>query len=292
MNKQYATHSAILGLMRSYDIQPKKGLGQNFLTDPRVTEKIIAAAQITSNDYVIEIGAGLGGLTQVLANNAKAVLAIELDRNLVKILQDLFADKSNVEVLQGDILKAEIGKLMEERSWQTAKIAANLPYYISTPVIMDLLEGSSSLSVITVMVQREVGERLIAKPGSKEYGALSLAAAYYADVTLSAHVPRNCFFPRPNVDSAVVTLRLRTIDSDPDLKGMLFKCIKAAFGNRRKTLVNCLRAQDWVQNDRQALIEIVKGCGFNENIRGEALSLDEFTHLAHKLRHSGITSFP
>jgi len=292
MNKQYATHSAILGLMRSYDIQPKKGLGQNFLTDPRVAEKIIAAAQITSNDYVIEIGAGLGGLTQVLANNAKAVLAIELDKRLAAIAQDLFAQMSHVEILQSDILKADIGKLMKERGWQTAKIAANLPYYIATQVIMDLLEGSSSISMITVMVQREVAERLTAKPGSKEYGTLSLAAAYYADVTLSANVPRNCFFPRPNVDSAVVTLRLREVGSDPLIKGMLFKCIKAAFGNRRKTLVNCLRAQDWVQKDRQELIEIVKGCGFDENIRGEALSLDEFTHLAHKLRHSGITSFP
>jgi len=292
MNKQLATHSAILGLMRSHDISPKKGLGQNFLTEPRVAEKIVAAAQIASDDYVIEIGAGLGGLTQVLANKAKAVLAIELDKNLARILQELFVDLSHVEILQGDILKVDVGCLMKERGWHTAKIVANLPYYITTPVIMNLLEGRSSLTMITVMIQREVAERLTAEPGSKEYGAISLAAAYYADVALSANVPRNCFFPRPNVDSAVVTMRLRRIETDPDLEGMLFKCIKAAFGNRRKTLVNCLRAQDWVHNDRQALIEIVKECGFNENIRGEALSLDEFMRLASKLRHSGITSFP
>jgi 16S rRNA (adenine1518-N6/adenine1519-N6)-dimethyltransferase len=180
---------------------------------------------------------------------------------------------------------------MAERDWNSAKVVANLPYYISTPVIMGLLEARIPLSSITVMVQREVAERLIAKPGGKEYGALSLAAAYYADVSISAYVPPNCFFPRPNVDSAVVTMKLRSEEAEPDFEDVLFKCIKAAFGNRRKTLVNCLRTQDWITNDRQAVIDVVTECGFNENIRGEALSLEEFTSLTAKLRHSGITSF-
>jgi 16S rRNA (adenine1518-N6/adenine1519-N6)-dimethyltransferase len=283
MQTRFATHASVSELMKQYGYQPKKSLGQNFLTDPRVAEKIVSAAQITSNDFVIEIGPGLGGLTQVLSEKAAAVLAIELDKNLSSILKALFADTGNVEIIQGDILKTDLSALMKERGWSTAKVAANLPYYITTPVIMGLLESHCPLSMITVMVQREVAERLIAKPGGKEYGAISPAVAYYAEANLSAMVPRNCFIPRPGVDSAVVTLELNKQELDPALEEILFKCIKAAFGQRRKTLLNCLRAQDWIHKDREELLHIIKSCGFNENIRGEALSLEDFLQLTYTL---------
>ena len=284
MQARYATYSAVTELMRRHNYKPRKSLGQNFLTDPGVAEKIINAARITSNDYIIEIGPGLGGLTQVLSNNAAAVLAIELDKHLASILKGLFADVGHVEIIQGDILKTDIKKLMNERGWQTAKLTANLPYYITTPIIMALLESRCPLSVITVMVQREVAERLAAKPGSKQYGALSLAAAYFAEVSLTAIVPRNCFYPRPNVDSAVVTLNISPPDANINVEDTLFKCIKAAFGQRRKTLLNCLRSQDWIIGGRDELLDIIQSCGFDKNIRGEMLTLNDFILLAHKLK--------
>ncbi|MDR2649512.1 MAG: 16S rRNA (adenine(1518)-N(6)/adenine(1519)-N(6))-dimethyltransferase RsmA [Clostridiales bacterium] len=284
MPARIATHAAVAELMRRYDYLPKKSLGQNFLTDPRVAEKIAEAARITLGDRVIEIGPGLGGLTETLTENEAAVLAVELDKRLVYILQKTFAGNNRVEIIQGDILKMDAGELMRERGWRTAKVVANLPYYITTPVLMGLLEGRLPLSVITVMVQKEVAGRLRAKPGSKEYGSLSVAAAYFADVTLTALVPRNCFFPRPHVDSAVVTLKLIDPRAGSDEEDLLFKCVKAAFGQRRKTLLNCLRAQTWINKGREELLTVMKGCGFDEDIRGEALSLDEFIRLARALK--------
>ena len=283
MHTRIATHAAVLELIRRYNYIPKKRLGQNFLTDPRVAEKITAIAGITPDDCVIEIGPGLGGLTQLLSENAAAVLAIELDKYLINILGDIFAGISNVEIFHGDILKTDISALIKNRGWQTAKIAANLPYYITTPVILNLLESNGPLSDITVMVQREVAGRLCAKPGCKEYGALSLAVSYYAEARLAAIVPRNCFFPRPNVDSAIITLKPDSHKRDPIEKEMLFKCIKAAFGQRRKTLLNCLRVQDWINKGRDELLEIIRGCGFDENTRGESLSLEKFILLSRKL---------
>ena len=284
MQARYATYSAVSELMRRNNYLPKKGLGQNFLTDPRVAEKIISAARITSEDYVVEIGPGLGALTQVLADKAAALLAVELDKQLTLILNDLFAGVSHVEIIQGDILKTDINQLMKKRGWQTAKLVANLPYYITTPIIMALLESRCPFSVITVMVQREVAERMAAKPGGKQYGALTLAAAYYTKVSLAAIVPRNCFFPRPTVDSTVITLEISPPKVNMNDEETLFKCIKAAFGQRRKTLLNCLRAQDWIDKDRDELLNIIQSCGFDENIRGEMLSLDDFIQLASKLK--------
>ena len=284
MQARIATHAAVSELMRRYNYLPKKSLGQNFLTDPRVAEKIAASAEITQKDCVIEVGPGLGGLTQVLSNSAAAVLAVELDKRLVDILKEIFADNSHVEIIHGDILKTDVGMLMNERGWQTAKLAANLPYYITTPVIFSLLENRYPLSAITIMVQREVAERLTAKPGGKEYGALSLAVEYFADVSLSAVVPRNCFFPRPHVDSAVVTLKPCGSKGRQKEEETLFKCIKAAFGHRRKTLLNCLRSQDWINKGRKELLEIILSSGFDENIRGEALSLEDFILLVNNLK--------
>ncbi|MDR1560360.1 MAG: 16S rRNA (adenine(1518)-N(6)/adenine(1519)-N(6))-dimethyltransferase RsmA [Clostridiales bacterium] len=284
MPARIATHAAVAELTRRYNYQPRKSLGQNFLTDPRVAEKIAAAARITPDDCVIEIGPGLGGLTEALSENAAAVLAVEVDKRLIDILKEIFAGNSRVEIIQGDILKMDVGALMLERGWRTAKLAANLPYYITTPVLMSLLESRCPLSVITVMVQKEVATRLCAKPGGKDYGALSLAAAYYADVTLTAIVPRNCFYPRPHVDSAVVTLELTGPKAEPDDEELLFKCVRAAFGQRRKTLLNCLRAREWINKGREELLNIIKGCGFDGDIRGEAISLEGFIRLARKLK--------
>jgi len=284
MGERLATQSSVFGLMRQYDVHPKKSRGQNFLTDPRVAEKMAAAAQISRDDFVIEIGPGLGGLTQVLAERAAAVAAVELDKGLVDILREQFRAESRVEIIQGDILKTDLCAIMRERGRRTAKVAANLPYYITTPVIMGLLESRCPLSRISVMIQREAAERLAAKPGGKEYGALSLSAAYYADVCINAIVPRNCFYPRPNVDSAIVTLAINSSKQGPVDEELFFQCVRAAFGQRRKTLVNCLRAQDWVDKDREELISLLKQCGFNENIRGEALSLEDFIRLAQKLK--------
>ena len=283
IQENIATQASVLKLMRKYDYHPKKSLGQNFLTDLRVAEKIVSAAQITQDDNVIEIGPGLGGLTQILSDRAASVLAVELDKSLVEILNDIFADNSRVEIIQGDILKTDINALMSERGWKTAKLAANLPYYITTPAIMHLIESRCPLSSITVMIQREVAERLTAKPGCKEYGALTLTASYYADVSMNAIVPSNCFIPRPHIDSAVVTLDLNGPKGDLKYEDILFKCIRAAFGQRRKTLVNCLRVQDWINKDRDELSGLLQQLGFDENIRGEALSLADFIALSQKL---------
>jgi len=283
MRERLATQAAVFTLMRQYDIHPVKARGQNFLTDPRVAEKMADSARISRDDCVIEIGPGLGALTQVLAEKAAAVLALEIDRNLTEILKDLFAGDSRVEIIQGDILKTNMKALMGERGWASAKLAANLPYYITTPIIMGLLESRCPISRMSVMVQREAAERLTAKPGGKEYGALSLAASYFTDVGLYANVPRNCFFPRPNVDSAIVTLDIYGDKGDVDNEETFFNCVRAAFGQRRKTLVNCLRSQDWIDKDRYELTELLKSCGFDEKIRGETLSLEDFKRLARRL---------
>ena len=283
MCERLASHAAVLRLMRQYNFRPKKNFGQNFLTEPKAAEKMAEAAQIGRDDFVIEIGPGLGGLTQILSEKAAAVTAIELDRELTGILKDIFSDNSRVEIIQGDILKSNISALMNERGRRTAKIAANIPYNITTPVILNLLENRSQLSIISLMIQREAAERLTAKPGGREYGVLPLTASYYANVAINATVPRNCFFPRPNVDSVIVTLDLNSVNRAPDSGGILFRCIRAAFGQRRKTLLNCLRAQDWINAGREELIELLKSCGFDENVRGEALSLEDFIRLSQKL---------
>jgi len=283
MEDRLAAQTVVCRLLRQYDCQPKKGLGQNFLTDPGAAEKMVDAARITRDDFVIEIGSGLGGLTQKLAENAGSVLAIELDKSLVEILNHLFEGDNRVEILQGDIRRIDLNALAESRGWRTVKVAANLPYYITSPVILSLLESRCPLESITVMIQKEAAERLTAKPGCKEYGVLSLTAAYYADIRVNAHVPRNCFFPRPKVDSVIVTMYRKTPEADPADEEVLFKCIKAAFGQRRKTLLNCLRSQDWIGLDREGLTGLLKSCGLDQAIRGEALSLEDFLLLARKL---------
>ena len=283
IEERLASHNAVCRLLKEYGLQPKKGLGQNFITDSRVVAKMVDAAGITRDDRVIEIGPGLGGLTQVLAEKAASVLAVELDISLSDVLTDVFDGDDRVEILRGDFLKIDLCALMASRGWRTVKIAANLPYYITSSVIESLLESSRPIESITVMAQKEAAERLTAKPGGRAYGVLSLLAAYRADIRIDANVPRNCFFPRPHVDSVIATLRLIGPKAEQGDEEVLFKCIKAAFGQRRKTLLNCLRSQDWIGLDREGLAELLTDCGFDHDIRGEALPLDDFIRLARKL---------
>ena len=266
-------------VIKKYGLTAKKKLGQHFLVDGFVLEKIVAGADIGSEDLVIEIGPGVGALTQALAKKAGHVIAIELDKTLVPVLEDLFADEP-VTIVRGDILKIDLPPLVRPYGHMSIKAVANLPYYITTPVIFSLLEGETVFRSITVMVQKEVANRMVAKPATKDYGALTLAIRYYADVSLVANVPVNCFMPRPGVDSAVVrldVLRQPRVDADKDA---FFKLVKAAFGKRRKTLVNCLEGFGY---GKAGLEEMLVKLGINPNTRGEALDIHAFGELTKML---------
>jgi 16S rRNA (adenine1518-N6/adenine1519-N6)-dimethyltransferase len=277
-----ATRSAVSELLSATGVVPKKRFGQNFLVDANIADKAATAARLSKADNVIEIGPGLGGLTERLAQAAGSVLAVEIDRDLAAMLESSFKPSPNVEVLCGDILKADLKALMEDRGWKSCKVVANLPYYITTPIIMLLLESRLPFESATIMVQKEVALRLCAKPGSKDYGSLSVSVAYFSDPSIDAIVPAACFHPRPNVDSALVTLRLRPCPFTPDSEALLFQAIKSAFGHRRKTLANCLSAQE--PSLPKAEIEgLLTSLGLGAQVRGEALSLEEFVALSNAL---------
>ena len=263
-----------------YGFVAKKKLGQHFLVDGFVLEKILAGAEIGKGDLVLEIGPGLGGLTQLLAERAGHVVAVELDRTLCAVLSDVFAEKP-VTVVQGDILRTPLAPLLAGHGRMRAgnlKAVANLPYYITTPVIFMLLEGG--FRSITVMVQKEVACRMSARPSTKDYGALSLAVQYHADVTLLANVPANCFMPRPAVDSAVVRLdALESPRAGAD-KEAFFKVVRAAFGKRRKTLVNCLEG---LGHGKAWLARTLEGLGIAADARGEQLDMGQFAQVARAL---------
>lgn len=266
-----------------FDFQKK--FGQNFLIDSHVLEKIIAAAEITKDDFVLEIGPGIGTMTQYLAEAAREVTAVEIDRNLIPILKETLADYDNVTVINQDVLKTDIAALAEEKNGgRPIKVVANLPYYITTPIIMGLYESHVPISSITVMVQKEVALRMQAGPGTKDYGALSLAVQYYADPYIAANVPPNCFIPRPNVGSAVI--RLKTYENPPvqvkDEK-LMFSLIRASFNQRRKTLVNGLKNSAELTFTKEEILEALNKCGFSENVRGEALTLAQFAALSDVL---------
>ncbi|MDR1541977.1 MAG: 16S rRNA (adenine(1518)-N(6)/adenine(1519)-N(6))-dimethyltransferase RsmA [Clostridiales bacterium] len=281
MEKPIATHSVSAEIIKKYGITPKKGLGQNFLIEPNIAEKIIKAAGVDKDDCIIEIGPGLGALTQMLAQTGARILAVEIDKSLAGALEEIFKSFENVEIIKGDILKTDVKKLLVDRGLERAKVCANLPYYITTPILMMLLESALPLESITAMVQKEVAQRLAADAGDDEYGSISLAARFYADIALNATVPRNCFVPRPAVDSAIVTLRLRKSQFMPMDEEFMFKCIRAAFGHRRKTLVNCLHER--FDTPKEELAKMLESCGFNEMIRGEALDLKGFCLLSDTL---------
>ena len=259
----------------------RKNYGQNFLIDSHVIDKIVAAAEIDKDTEVLEIGPGIGTLTQYLAEAAKSVTAVEIDDKLIPILEKTLADYDNVRIIHGDILKQDIAALFGDRPF---KIVANLPYYITTSIIMSLLEGRVPADSITVMIQKEVADRMQASPGSKDYGALSLAVQYYSEPYLAANVPPNCFMPRPNVGSAVIRLT-RRLEPPVEVKDeqLMFKLIRAAFNQRRKTLANAIKNFEGLQFSREEVEAALEKVGLDVRVRGEALSLKEFASLTNEI---------
>lgn len=271
-----------IGVLQKHSFQFKKKFGQNFLIDPHVLEKIVDAAQITGDDFVLEIGPGIGTLTQYLCEHARQVLAVEIDKNLIPILQETLASYKNVDVLQGDILKQDIQQIADKyNEGRPIKVVANLPYYITTPIIMELFESRVPLDNVTVMVQKEVADRMRAEPGSKDCGALSLAVQYYAEPYIAAFVPPNCFMPRPNVGSAVIRLDcLAKTPVEVRDERLMFRLIRASFNQRRKTLQNGIANSSELSFSKAQAAEAIKRAGFDASIRGEKLGLPEFARLA------------
>ncbi len=273
-------------VLQKYDFVFQKKFGQNFLIDTHVLDKIVSAAEITKDDFVLEIGPGIGTMTQYLACAAREVVAVEIDKALIPILEDTLQEYSNVTVLNEDILKVDIKKLADERNnGNPIKVVANLPYYITTPIIMGLFEGEVPIESITVMVQKEVADRMQVGPGTKEYGALSLAVQYYAEPYIVANVPPNCFMPRPKVGSAVIRL---TRHAAPPVEvadaKLMFRIIRASFNQRRKTLANGLNNSSELSFGKEEIQRAIKACGFPEGIRGEALTLEEFAALTNEFK--------
>lgn len=272
-------------VLQKYQFIFQKKFGQNFLIDTHVLDKIIRAARITEEDMVLEIGPGIGTMTQYLAGAARRVIAVEIDKNLIPILSDTLNGYDNVRIINEDILKLDLKELVrEENGGRPVKVVANLPYYITTPIIMGLFENHVPVESITVMVQKEVAERMQTGPGSKDYGALSLAVQYYARPYIVANVPPNCFMPRPRVGSAVIRL---TRHGEPPVKvtdeRLLFDIIRAAFNQRRKTLVNGLNNSDRLKLPKEAISEAVERLGKGAGVRGEALTLAEFAKLSNDI---------
>ena len=274
-------------ILKKYDFMFQKRFGQNFLIDTHVLEKIIKSAEITKDDLVLEIGPGIGTMTQYLCENAREVVAVEIDKNLIPILEnDTLAEYDNVTVINEDILKLDLNALVQERNdGKRIKVVANLPYYITTPIIMGLFESHVPLQNITVMVQKEVADRMQAGPGSKDYGALSLAVQYYAKPYIAANVPQNCFMPRPNVGSAVIRL---TLHEEPPVQvkdeAFLFALIRASFNQRRKTLVNGLTNAGELNLSKEEVQEALEQMGLSATVRGEALTLEQFAELSNLLK--------
>lgn len=270
-------------IIKKYEFAFQKKFGQNFLIDTHVLDKIIAAAGVTKDDCVLEIGPGIGTMTQYLAENARHVVAVEIDSNLIPILNETLADYENVTVIHADILKVDINQITEQyNGGRPIKVVANLPYYITTPIIMGLFENLVPIDNITVMVQKEVADRMQVGPGSKDYGALSLAVQYYADPYIVANVPPNCFMPRPNVGSAVIRLtRHKQLPVKAEDPGLMFRLIRASFNQRRKTLQNGLNNSPEIPFTKEQIMEAVESLGLGPSIRGEALTLEQFASLSN-----------
>ena len=269
-------------VLQKYGFVFQKRFGQNFLIDTRVLDRIIEASEITKDDFVLEIGPGIGTMTQYLADAAREVTAVEIDDALIPILQDTLKEWDNVSVIHGDILKTDIRKIADEKNQgRPIKVVANLPYYITTPIIMGLFESHVPVDSITVMVQKEVADRMQTGPGSKDYGALSLAVQYYAKPEIVANVPPNCFMPRPKVGSAVIRL---TRHQNPPVttldEKLMFRLIRASFNQRRKTLSNSLKNSQELPYSKEEVETAITECGLPLNIRGEALTLEQFARLS------------
>ena len=283
MNEKISDPKKTIEVIQKYQFAFQKRFGQNFLIDAHVLEKIVSAAGITKDDCVLEIGPGIGTMTQYLAESAGQVIAVEIDTNLLPILADTLKDYSNVKVINQDILKVDINELVKEyNNGRPIKVVANLPYYITTPIIMGLFESNVPIDNITVMVQKEVADRMQVGPGSKDYGALSLAVQYYASPYIVANVPPNCFIPRPNVGSAVIRL---TRYQEPPVQvkdpKLMFKLIRASFNQRRKTLQNGLNNSPEISFSKEEITKAIESLGVSPSVRGEALSLEQFAQLAN-----------
>ena len=277
-----------IAVLQKYNFSFQKKFGQNFLIDTHVLDKIIRSAEITKEDMVVEIGPGIGTMTQYLACAAGKVAAIEIDKALIPILENTLEGYENVQVINDDVLKVDIAKLAkEENGGRPIKVVANLPYYITTPIIMGLFENHVPLKSITVMVQKEVADRMQVGPGTKDYGALSLAVQYYAKPYIVANVPPNCFMPRPKVGSAVI--RLERYDEPPvqvEDEKLMFRIIRASFNQRRKTLANGLKNSPELQFSKEEIEKAIEGIGKSVSVRGEALTLEEFAALSNLLCES------
>lgn len=281
MNKRLSSHSATMDLVKRHGFKFTKSLGQNFLIDDNIVDKIVAGAGIGPSDKIIEVGPGIGTLTREMASRAEALMAVEIDKNLIPILTDTLGDYENVKIVNEDIIKADIRGLIDDNlDGGPVKLVANLPYYITTPIIMRFLEEDINVTDIVVMVQKEVAERMNAQPGGKDFGALSVAVQFYCDTEIVAKVPRHLFVPQPNVDSIVIALRVRPerkyrVDSED----LFFKVVKAAFGQRRKTLLNSIASMGNLSKDM--VKEALEEAGIDPKRRGETLSLDEFAILSN-----------
>lgn len=272
-------------IIKKHNFSIQKKYGQNFLIDEHVLNKIIAAAELTEDDYVIEIGPGIGTMTERMAPECRHVTAIEIDKELIPILSETLSGFDNVDIINEDVLKVDLNKLIAERNDnKPVKVVANLPYYITTPIIMSLLENKIPIDTITVMVQKEVADRMMVGPGTKDYGALSLAVQYYAKPYIVANVPMNCFIPRPNVASAVIRL---TCHKEPPVtvkdEKLMFNLIRASFNQRRKTLINGISNFSGLSFTKEQVARALNSIGLSENIRGEALDLEKFAKLSDAL---------
>lgn len=282
-NKHLGNPTNTREIIDKYGFMFQKRFGQNFLIDGNVVEKIVREAGVTKDDFVLEIGPGIGTMTQLLCENAREVAAVEIDTNLIPILKETLAPYDNVTVINEDILKVDIPALAQEKNGgRPIKVVANLPYYITTPIIMGLFESHVPIDSITIMVQREVADRMQVGPGTKDYGALSLAVQYYAKPEIVLNVPPTCFMPRPNVGSAVIRLKKHeTCHVQVDDAEFMFRLIRASFNQRRKTLANGLSNSSELTLSKEKIAEAIESLGVSPSIRGEALTLEQFAQLAN-----------
>lgn len=282
-NKHLGNPTNTREIIDKYGFMFQKRFGQNFLIDGNVVEKIVREAGVTKEDFVLEIGPGIGTMTQLLCENAREVAAVEIDTNLIPILKETLAPYDNVTVINEDILKVDIPALAQEKNGgRPIKVVANLPYYITTPIIMGLFESHVPIDSITIMVQREVADRMQVGPGTKDYGALSLAVQYYAKPEIVLNVPPTCFMPRPNVGSAVIRLKKHeTCPVQVDDAEFMFRLIRASFNQRRKTLANGLSNSSELTLSKEKIAEAIESLGVSPSIRGEALTLEQFAQLAN-----------
>lgn len=288
LDKMIANSKNTIAILNKYNFVFQKRFGQNFLIDQHVMDKIISAAGITGNDTVLEIGPGIGSMTQYLCENARQVIAVEIDKVLIPILNDTLSAYDNLTIINDDILKVDVNEIVRTMNdSKPVKVVANLPYYITTPIIMGLFESKVPIENITVMVQKEVAQRMQSGPGSKSYGALSLAVQFYADPYIVANVPPNCFIPRPNVGSAVIRLtRLSKPAVSVNDEKLMFALIRASFNQRRKTLVNAISNSSELSISKEEITVACETLGYSPTIRGEALLLEDFAKFANYFNQS------